>query len=257
VVSTRGSSFSIRRSKEEPITPVDLIAWKTATPEIMAFLWLCVEARKNVLIIGQTASGKTTLLNAISMFIPKNSKIVSIEDTRELRLPHENWIPFIAKDFDGMFELLKASLRQRPEYILLGEIRGREALVLFQAMSTGHASYSTLHARDVKSAVNRLVNDPINVPKPMFESLDYIVALEMKWRGGRIDRRVRGVYEMHGTDYEPMDEPDLSGFEVFEDPEKEFSERIEFLRKMVKERPNAMEFFRRINDYAKRSYKTC
>ncbi len=253
VVSTRGSSFSIRKSAEEPITPVDLIAWGTATPELMAFLWLCVEARKNVLIVGQTASGKTTLLNAMSMFIPKNSKIVSIEDTRELKLPHENWIPFLAKDFEEMFELLKATLRQRPEYILLGEIRGREAIVLFQAMSTGHASYSTLHAGDVESAVNRLVHDPINVPPAMFESLDYVVVLGMRWRGGRVERRVRGVYRMREKEYEVVDtkKPDLNDFELIDNVEEEFERRKDLLKSMVAERPRMAEFFGRINEYVR------
>jgi len=260
VVSTRGSSFSIRKSAEEPITPIDLIAWGTATPEVMAFLWLCVEAKKNVLIIGPTASGKTTLLNAISMFIPKNAKIVSIEDTRELKLPHENWIPFFAKDFDEMFELLKASLRQRPEYILLGEIRGREAIVLFQAMSTGHASYATLHAGDVRSAVNRLVHDPINVPLAMFESLDYVVVLEMRWSRGRMVRRIRGIWEVFvedGIETEKVWDGKLNPavFEEFdylgtaEEVRREHGRRCDFLRSLMSLRPRMGEFVEHVHEF--------
>ncbi len=265
IISTRGSSFSIRKSADEPITPIDLIAWGTATPEVMAFLWLCVEAKKNVLIIGPTASGKTTLLNAISMFIPKNAKIVSIEDTRELKLPHENWIPFFAKDFDEMFELLKASLRQRPEYILLGEIRGREAIVLFQAMSTGHASYATLHAGDVRSAVNRLVHDPINVPLAMFESLDYVVVLEMRWIKGRMVRRIGGIWEVFvkdGIETEVVWNGDLNPavFEEFdylgtaEEVRRVHRRRCEFLKELTSSRPRMWEFVEHVHEFLRESY---
>lgn len=264
VVSTRGSSFSIRKSAEEPITPIDLIAWGTATPEVMAFLWLCVEAKKNVLIIGPTASGKTTLLNAISMFIPKNAKIVSIEDTRELKLPHENWIPFLAKDFDEMFELLKASLRQRPEYILLGEIRGREAVILFQAMSTGHASYATLHAGDVKSAINRLIHDPINVPSAMFDALDYVVVLHMMWKGGRVVRSIRGIYEVY-VEGEIKARTVWDGklctstFENFDcigtvdEVRREHARRSEFLKNLTPFRPKMQDFVGRIYEFVRGS----
>ncbi|MHC1565214.1 MAG: type II/IV secretion system ATPase subunit, partial [Candidatus Syntropharchaeales archaeon] len=126
---------------------------------MLAYLWLCIESNKNLIFAGGTASGKTSSLNAVSFFIPPMAKIVSIEDTREITLYHENWIPAVTrnpvtKGGEGevtMFDLLKAALRQRPEYILLGEVRGAEALTLFQAMNTGHTTYSTIHAEDPQS----------------------------------------------------------------------------------------------------------
>ncbi len=194
VVSTRGSTFSIRKVSEEPITPLDLIAWNTINSRICSLLWLCVDARQNMLITGSTASGKTTMLNALSLFIPYRVKVISIEDTREVRLPHENWTPFLAKDAEEMFELLKASLRQRPEYLIVGEVRGREAITMFQAMNTGHTTYSTLHAGDATSAINRLIHDPINVPLAMFDALNLLMVLKIDHVGGRMVRRMKHLY---------------------------------------------------------------
>ncbi|MGA9139889.1 MAG: type II/IV secretion system ATPase subunit, partial [Methanocella sp.] len=144
-ITTRGSTFTIRKFKEIPITPIDLIAWNTFSSETMSYLWMCIENNKSLIFSGGTASGKTSSLNAVSLFIPPKAKIISLEDTRELKLPHQNWIPGLTRDSftaDGkgsieMFALLKAALRQRPEYLLVGEVRGKEALTLFQAMSTG------------------------------------------------------------------------------------------------------------------------
>ncbi len=197
VVSTRGASFTIRKFSEEAITPLDLIAWNSVSAEVMAFLWLCIDCRKNMLIIGSTASGKTTMLNAVSLFIPYVSKIISIEDTREVMLPHENWLALLAKSSEEMFEMLKACLRQRPEYILFGEIRGKEAITLFQAMNTGHTTYSTLHAGDVSSAINRLIHKPINVPVSMFDSLNLIMLLDIEHAGGRVVRRLQALYDVY------------------------------------------------------------
>ena len=129
-ISTRGSSFTIRKFREEPFTPVDLIDYNTFSIEMLAYLWLCMENRKNLIFAGGTASGKTSALNAISLFIPPAAKIVSIEDTRELRLPHENWLPNVTRMKElgisegeiDMYELLRQAMRQRPEYILVGEI---------------------------------------------------------------------------------------------------------------------------------------
>ena len=201
VVSPKGSSFTIRKFSEEPITPLDLISWNTVNAETMAFLWLAVENRKNMVIIGGTASGKTTMMNAISFFIPFNSKIVSLEDTREIQLPHKNWLPLVTKESSktriDLFDLLKASLRQRPEYILVGEIRGKEAITLFQAMSTGHTTYSTLHAGDVDAAINRLIHEPINVPISMFEALDLVMTLGLEYIKGRTVRRMLSLHELY------------------------------------------------------------
>jgi len=194
VISVRGSTFSIRKVTSEPLTPLDLVRNKTLSANTVALFWLCVDCKFNILIAGSTASGKTTMLNAVSLFIPKNAKIVSIEDTKEIRLPHENWTPLLAKDPDEMFELLKASLRQRPEFLLVGEVRGREAITMFQAMNTGHTTYSTLHAGDADSAINRLIHEPINVPPAMFEALDLLAVLKIDHVSGKVVRRLKTLY---------------------------------------------------------------
>ncbi|MBN1280692.1 MAG: type II/IV secretion system ATPase subunit, partial [Candidatus Thermoplasmatota archaeon] len=144
-VTTHGSTFTIRKFRSDPITATDLISYKTMSAEMVAYMWLAVENGVNALIAGGTAAGKTSTLNAISLFIPRESKIVSIEETREINLPHPNWIPGVVRSGFGevvgdriigeidLYDLMKAALRQRPEYILVGEIRGKEAYVLFQA----------------------------------------------------------------------------------------------------------------------------
>jgi flagellar protein FlaI len=184
-ITTHGSTFTIRLFQDEPFTPIDLIHYKTFSLEQMAYLWLAIENDKSLIFSGGTASGKTTSMNAISLFIPPKAKVVTIEDTREIQLPHQNWIPSVTRDgFGGtggegngavtMNDLLRSALRQRPEYMVVGEIRGQEAETLFQAMSTGHTTYSTMHADTVKRAINRLSNPPINVPLDMISSLDII-----------------------------------------------------------------------------------
>ncbi|MHC1595967.1 MAG: type II/IV secretion system ATPase subunit [Candidatus Syntropharchaeales archaeon] len=180
-ITKHGSTFTIRKFNEMPTTPIDLIAWKTFSPEALAYLWLAVENAKSLLFVGGTASGKTTSLNAVSLFIPYKAKIVTLEDTREIRLPHPNWIADVTRvsasgttDDIDMYKLLKSALRQRPEYLLVGEVRGEEALTLFQAMSTGHTTFSTMHADSVETAIRRLESPPINVPRGMLDALDII-----------------------------------------------------------------------------------
>ncbi len=205
-VTTRGGTITIRKFREEPFTPVDLIKYGTFNTDVMAYLWLAVENNKNIIIVGETASGKTTTLNAISLFIPSESKIITIEDTRELTLSHRNWIPATvretymgqeAADID-MFELLRSALRQRPEYLLVGEIRGKEAYTLFQAMSTGHTTFSTMHAGSIQTAVNRLLSEPINVPLMMLSSLDIMIIQVLRNVGRRRARRVDILSEFVG-----------------------------------------------------------
>ncbi len=179
----KGSTFTVRRFKSGHITPIDLIRKGTYSLEAMAYLWKCVQNGKNVLFVGGTATGKTTNLNACSFFIPPEVKIVSIEDTREIKLYQKNWIPSVATRDIDIFQLLKASLRQRPEYIIVGEVRGKEAQTLFQAMSSGHIVMSTFHAGSVGDLVNRLTSSPIDVPSAMLESLDVIVILKNEWIG--------------------------------------------------------------------------
>ena len=185
-VTAKGSTFTIRKFRDDPFTPPDLIELNTMSAEILAYFWLAVSNGVNALIAGGTASGKTTVLNALSLFIPKEAKIVSIEETREINLPHPNWIPGVSRSGFGeivadrmvgeidMYDLMKAALRQRPEYIIVGEIRGKEAYVLFQAMATGHATYSTVHADSAQSLIHRLEGKPINIPRVMLQSLDII-----------------------------------------------------------------------------------
>ena len=211
-VTKRGSSFTIRRFKDNPFTPVDLIRFKTMDLEMMAYLWISVEFGSSMMVCGGTASGKTTTLNAILLFIPPQMKIVSIEDTRELNLPHENWIPGLTREgFSGggntsgsinMFDLLTAALRQRPQYLMVGEVRGQEAYVVFQAMATGHISYSTFHAEDVQSMVHRLENDPINLPRALLSSLDLVLLQGQVKVGTKMTRRAKALTELVGMDPE-------------------------------------------------------
>lgn len=209
-VTTKGSTFTIRKFKEIPITPVDLIVWGTFNSEIMAYLWLAIENNKSLIFAGGTASGKTTTLNAVSLFIPPRAKIVTLEDTRELKLPHQNWIPGVTRDSftaDGrgaidMYELLRAALRQRPEYLIVGEVRGKEALTLFQAMSTGHTTFSTMHADSVASAIHRLENPPISVPRSMIQALNIMSIQAQTYTKGKRVRRNLKIVEI--TDIDPV-----------------------------------------------------
>ncbi len=213
-VTTRGASFTIRRFKERPFTPVDLIAMGSASAEMVAYFWLAAEQGESVIICGGPASGKTSTLNAIALFIPPTAKIVSIEDTREVNLPHENWIPGATRSGTGdrgadgkaagevdMFDLVRAALRQRPNYIIVGEVRGRETYTMFQAMATGHTTYSTMHADSVKSMVNRLENPPINTPRILLSALNNVVIqLQTRTEKGVV-RRLKQVLEIVG--FEP------------------------------------------------------
>ncbi len=208
-VTSHGATFTIRKFSEVPITPVDLIKWNTFSAEELAYLWLCIENNKSLIYAGGTASGKTSSLNAVSLFIPAQAKIVTLEDTRELKLPHPNWIPGVTRDSftaDGrgsidMYELLRAALRQRPEFLLVGEVRGKEALTLFQAMSTGHTTFSTMHADSVASAIHRLENPPISVPRTMIQALNIISIQAQTYVNGKRARRNMKLVEI--TDIDP------------------------------------------------------
>ncbi|MDY0266958.1 MAG: type II/IV secretion system ATPase subunit [Methanimicrococcus sp.] len=208
-ITSKGSTFTIRKFNETPYSPADLVANKTFTPEIMAYLWFCVNAQMNILFVGGTACGKTTSLNAVCRFIPLHKKIVSIEDTQEINLPHQNWIPSLTREKlksqntvgdVSLYDLLKTALRQRPEYLLVGEIRGAEAYVLFQAMSTGHTTLSTMHADSVETLIHRLENPPMNVPRAMIQTLDVVVILNQREENENFYKRCAGVYEILETD---------------------------------------------------------
>ena len=207
-VTSRGTSFTIRKFRESPFTPVELMEYGTFSPEELVFFWLAIENNKSLLFVGGTASGKTSSLNAVSLFIPTLSKVVSIEDTREITLYHDNWIASVTRENVAestgsridMFDLLKAAMRQRPEYILVGEVRGAEAQTLFQAMNTGHTTFSTLHANDVDAAIHRLENAPLNVPRNMVQALDIVSVQALIYRGQERVRRSLEIVEIAGID---------------------------------------------------------
>lgn len=212
-VTKRGSSFTIRRFRENPFTPLDMIRFRTMSLDMMAYLWLCIENGKSILVCGGTASGKTTTLNAVLLFIPPQMKIVSIEDTRELNLPHENWVPLLTrhgfggKDASGkaageidMFELLTAALRQRPQYMMVGEVRGAEAYVVFQAMATGKSAYTTFHAESVQAMVHRMEQPPIEVPRALLSALNMVLIQAQVKVGTKMTRRVKSLTEVVGID---------------------------------------------------------
>ena len=207
-VTTRGTSFTIRKFREEPFSPIELMMRGTFPAAALAYFWLGIENNKNLLFVGGTASGKTTSLNAVSLFLPQLSKVVSIEDTREITLYHENWIASVTRDAItdsssskiDMFDLLKAAMRQRPEYIIVGEVRGNEAQTLFQAMNTGHTTFSTMHANDVDSAIHRLENQPLNVPRNMVQALDIVSIQALTYIGRERVRRSTEIVEIAGID---------------------------------------------------------
>jgi flagellar protein FlaI len=204
VISTKGSSFTIRKFRADPMTPQTLMSFGTYSDELLAFLWLALENKQSLIVVGGTASGKTSSMNALSFFIPHHSKIVSLEDTREIQLPQKNWLPVQTRTTSSLydrgnvdlFDLLKASLRQRPEYIIVGEVRGSEAQTLFQAMNSGHTTLSTLHAGNIEEALNRLTNEPINVPIAMFGALKLIVIQTLHYKKGKMVRRCDAVHEL-------------------------------------------------------------
>ncbi|RDI70956.1 type II/IV secretion system ATPase subunit [Halopelagius longus] len=205
-VTPRGSAFTIRMYADEPFTPVDLIRNGTFSVEQMAYLWLCIENNKSLIFAGGTASGKTTSMNAVSMFIPPRSKVLTIEDTRELSLYHDNWLSSVTRERLGegsdidMYDLLRSALRHRPEFIVVGEVRGEEAVTLFQAMNTGHTTFSTMHADSIETVINRLENEPINVPRAMVQSLDLLCVQTLtRFEGERV-RRSKAIGEIGGID---------------------------------------------------------
>lgn len=206
-VTTRGTSFTIRKFREEPFSPVDLMTYNTFNADQLVYFWIAIENSRSLLFIGGTASGKTTSLNAVSLFIPPVAKVVSIEDTREITLYHDNWIASVTREAltDGgniisMFDLLRAAMRQRPEYILVGEVRGEEAQTLFQAMNTGHTTFSTMHAGSVDAAIHRLENEPLNVPRNMIQALNIVSVQGLVYHGTERVRRVLEIVDIAGID---------------------------------------------------------
>lgn len=209
-VTRRGSTFTIRRFRVDPLTISDLITFNTLSSEIAAYFWYIVENRASVLVAGGVAAGKTSTLNCLSMFIKPELKVVSVEDTAELNLPHENWIPSVVRTGYGfedkgsgaisLFDLLKAAVRQRPDYIIVGEVRGEEAYTLFQAMATGHLGMCTIHAESVDAVIHRLESEPMNIPHSLLTMIDVIMVQVRTEIDGKPARRALSIAEMVGLD---------------------------------------------------------
>jgi flagellar protein FlaI len=218
-VSKRGSNFTIRKFQATPFSILDLVNSGTLSFEMASYLSLMLGEGMNTFVSGETASGKTTMLNAISTFIPPASKIVSIEDTPELQVPHPNWTREVVRNTaDGsssvtMFDLLRAALRQRPNEIIIGEIRGEEGAIAFQAMQTGHACMATFHASSVERLIQRMTGHPINVPKTYVDNLNLVIIMSaVRLPDGSTGRRVLSINEVIEYDTET----DSFGFiEVF------------------------------------------
>ena len=206
-VSLRGSNFTIRKVSKTPLSVTQLINWGTFDARVAAYMWMLLREGMSGFICGETASGKTTSLTALLVFIRPSAKIVSIEDTAEVIVPHPNWTRELTRDTGKkessvtMFDLLKAALRQRPNYIIVGEIRGAEGNIAFQAMQTGHPVLSTFHAADIDRLIQRLTNNPINVPKTNLDSLNFAWFQSAVYtKQGFLARRMIKLYELIGYD---------------------------------------------------------
>ena len=225
-VTKKGSTFTIRKFRSDPISPVEIMLLRTANARMFAFLWVLIEYGRSLLISGGTAAGKTTLLNAVSMLIKAENKIVSVEDTPEINLAHPNWIQAVTRVGFGeaggavsgisgisgigpatrsagdisLFDLLISALRQRPEFIIVGEVRGEEAYTLFQAISVGHATMGTIHAASMPELLARVESQPMNVPRVMLANLDLVIFLAAVRKGEEKVRRVREIVEILGID---------------------------------------------------------
>lgn len=213
-VSKRGDTFTIRKFRANPFTVVDLIQLGTISPKIAAYTWLLIEHLRSMMICGAVASGKTAFLNAISMFIKPEMKVVTIEEVRELRL-HENWIPMTTRPSYqpgiqevNLFDLLKSALRQRPDYIIVGEVRGEEAYTLFQSIAVGHGGLCSIHADSEDSVIKRLLTRPMDVPPMMLPLMNCLIQVRRVAFNGQVARRVESVTEIIDIDRETQ-EPTL------------------------------------------------
>ena len=253
-VTPRGSAFTIRKYAEEPLTPIDLLNFGTFSLEMLGYLWLAIESNKSLIFAGGTAAGKTTSMNALAMFIPPRSKVLTIEDTRELSLYHDNWLSSVTRerldDSDiTMYDLLRSALRHRPEYIIVGEVRGEEAITLFQAMNTGHTTFSTMHADSVQTVINRLENEPINVPRPMVQSLDILCVQVLARSDDERVRRAKTLAEIEGVD-QRTGELDYSTTYAWQATGDQFTERNSELTDEIREERgwSQSELLTEIND---------
>jgi len=213
-VTPFGTAFTIRKFREDPYSIIDLINLGTFSEEMAAYFWLCLENRASIMVLGGTAAGKTTALNALACLIKPGSKIITIEETAELNLPHENWVSLIARQSYGLggsnvgevtlFDLVKTSMRHRPDILIVGEVRGQEAYVLFQALATGHGGMCTMHAENLDSAVKRLTQKPMDIAPAYIPLMNMVLSIQrvhlVKGSEKKAYRRVINVNEI--ADYE-------------------------------------------------------
>ena len=211
-ISADGPSLTIRKFRKDPFTIIDLIKSKTISVELAAFFWLCFDGlgvkSANAIISGGTSSGKTTTLNALSAFINPKERIITIEDTLELQIPHEHVIRMETRPRNvknkgelTMDDLVKNSLRQRPDRIIVGEVRGNEAITLFTALNTGHSGFGTLHSNDARETITRLTNEPMSVPKIMIQAIDFIIMQNRIYTPSGVSfRRISEVAEIVGIE---------------------------------------------------------
>jgi len=203
-VSVKGPSITIRQSEDEPLSIFQITKWGTLSPELAAYLWLCLENEQTVFVVGETASGKTTTLNSIMAFIPRDAKIYTAEDTAEVLPPHDTWQKLLTRESEeegagvDMFDLVAAALRSRPDYIIVGEVRGEEGRMAFQAAQTGHPVMLTFHASDIVSMIQRFTGDPINVPETFMDNADVALFQNRVKQGDQVLRRVTSVQEIEG-----------------------------------------------------------
>ena len=204
-VSVQGPSLTIRQGDETPLSINQITKWGTLSPELVAYLWLCLENEQTVFVVGETASGKTTTLNSIMSFIPRDSKIYTAEDTAEVLPPHDTWQQLLTREGGSednsdvdMFDLVAAALRSRPDYIIVGEVRGEEGRMAFQAAQTGHPVMLTFHASDIVSMIQRFTGDPINVPETFMDNADVALFQNRVKQGDDVLRRVTSVQEIEG-----------------------------------------------------------
>ena len=211
-VSADGPSLTIRKFRRDPLTIIDLINSRTISVDLAGFLWLCIDGlgvkSANAIISGGTSSGKTTTLNALSAFINPNERIITIEDTLELQIPHEHVIRMETRpaNVEGkgeltMNDLVKNSLRQRPDRIIVGEVRADEAITLFTALNTGHSGFGTLHSNDARETITRLTNEPMSVPEIMIQAIDFIIMQNRIYTPSGVSfRRISEVAEVVGME---------------------------------------------------------
>jgi flagellar protein FlaI len=255
-VATRGPTFSIRKFGENPFSPIDQISLNTANSEMLAYLWYLLELKGNMLIVGSTGTGKTSFLNSLCMFIAPDAKIVSIEDTKEIRIPHEHWISGLARVGFGiplpsgekygevsMFDLLKESFRQNPDYVIVGETRGIEAYVMFQGMASGHCSFSTFHAGSLDAVVKRLTSPPINLAPSLIESLNAVLIMTHAKDKGKSARRLKEIVEIVSVD--PKTEEVKTNVVFMWDPIYDTYQKVNesvILRKLIEAKGETFEY---------------